>query len=357
MLHGVIMAGGSGTRFWPASRKARPKQLLTLTGNRSLLQSTFDRCQPWIPPERIWVVTGAALWEETARQLPDVPRSQIIAEPVGRNTAPCVGVAAQRLLEQDPDATMLVMPSDHVIETAAQFRSGVDAALQLLNDNPQRLVLFGVRPSYPATGYGYIERAASVDSANRGYSVASFREKPNQVTAQQFVDSGAFYWNCGIFCWRAARILEGLAHHDPEVYAGLQQLQTIAKQSDWQTAMTQEFPKVKSISIDFAVLERDSPLCVLEAPFGWDDVGSWLAVPRLRGIDESGNTLEGPHVGVRTNDCLVRTTDDHLIATVGVSDLVIVHTNDATLVARRGDDDGLKKLVEQLGSQGFERLQ
>ncbi|MFO0903778.1 MAG: mannose-1-phosphate guanylyltransferase [Pirellulales bacterium] len=357
MLHGVIMAGGSGTRFWPASRRARPKQLLTLAGDRSLLQSTFDRCQPWIPPERMWVVTGAALLEETARQLPEVPREQIIAEPVGRNTAPCVGVAAQRLLERDPDAVMLVMPSDHVIQTAGQFRDAVVNAEQLLAADPLRLVLFGVRPSFPATGYGYIERGPAVDEAVRAYRVQAFREKPQLEAATQFVAAGTFYWNCGIFCWKAARILAGLQRHAPEVYAGLTQLAATAARSGWPTAMEQEFQHVKSISIDYAVLEHDAPLCVVEAPFGWDDVGNWLAVTRLQGSDKQGNTIEGPHVGLDTHDCLVRTTPDHTIATVGVSELVIVHTTDATLVARRGDDEGLKKLVEQLGPQGFERLQ
>lgn len=279
MLHGVIMAGGSGTRFWPASRRSRPKQLLTLAGERSLIQATLDRCRPWIPPDRMWVVTGALLAEETARQLPEIPRDQILVEPCGRNTAPCVGLAAVRLAARDPDATMLVLPADHVIQTSQQFRDGVEAARQLVERDPGRLVLFGVKPSFAATGYGYIERGEALAGELGAFDVRAFREKPDATTAAGYVESGQFYWNCGIFCWRASRILAGLERHEPEIYSHLRTLRDVADTPRWEPAVAAEFPLMKSISIDYAVLERDANLCVLEAPFGWDDVGSWLALP------------------------------------------------------------------------------
>jgi mannose-1-phosphate guanylyltransferase len=381
MLHGVIMAGGSGTRFWPASRQQRPKQLLTLDGNRSLLQATLDRCQPWIPPERMWVVTGESLAEETARQLPEVPKSQILSEPCGRNTAPCVGLAAACLAARDPDATMLVLPADHAIQTARQFQDGVAAAVELVNSDPRRLVLFGVRPSYPATGYGYIERAEPLNSSTNltnstnstnfmkaspmaepprsatAFGVRAFREKPSAEVAAAFLQTGQYYWNCGIFCWRAARILEGLARFEPQLHAGLSSLATAFDTAGWEAELRERFPEFKSISIDYAVLEHDRDLCVLEAPFGWDDVGSWAALPRLRGVDADGNTVDGLHVGSDTRDCVIRAAEGHLVATVGVRELVIVHTADATLVARRGDDDGLKKLVHSLGARGLAAFQ
>ncbi len=357
MLHGVIMAGGSGTRFWPASRKGRPKQLLSLTGERTLIQETYDRCQPLIPPERMWVVTGELLADETARQLPQIPREQILVEPCGRNTAPCVGLAAVRLAARDPDATMLVLPADHAIQTTPQFQAGMQRAAELVESDPERLVLFGVKPSFPATGYGYIERAAALAGETSVFGVQSFREKPDQATATQYVESGRFYWNCGIFCWRAQRILDGLRRFEPEVAARLQVLSEAADSTNWSAVLATEFPKMKSISIDYAVLEKDSPLCVVEAPFGWDDVGSWLAIARLRGVDSEQNTVDGPHVGVRTTDCLVKTTADHLIATIGVEGLVIVHTPHATLVARKGDEDGIRKIVERLGTGEWNRYQ
>jgi mannose-1-phosphate guanylyltransferase len=374
MLHGVIMAGGSGTRFWPASRQHRPKQLLTLDGTRSLLQATLDRCQPWIPPERIWVVTGESLAAETARQLPEVPASQILVEPCGRNTAPCVGLAAACLEARDPNATMLVMPADHAIQTPRQFQDGVASAVELVNSDPRRLVLFGVRPSYPATGYGYIERAeplagvgsvaagASTAGATAGataaaFGVRAFREKPSAEVAAAFVQTGQYYWNCGIFCWRAQRILEGLARFEPELHAGVRSLAAAFETPGWDAALRERFPLLKSISIDYAVLEHDRDQCVLEAPFGWDDVGSWAALPRLRGTDAAGNTIDGIHVGLETEGCVIRSADGHLVATVGVRDLVIVHTADATLVARKGDDDSLKKLVGSLGARGLAAFQ
>ena len=371
MLHGVIMAGGSGTRFWPASRQQRPKQLLTLDGNRSLLQTTLDRCQPWIPPERMWVVTGQSLAEETARQLPEVPASQILVEPCGRNTAPCVGLAATCLAARDPDATMLVLPADHAIQTPRQFQDGVAAAVDLVNSDPRRMVLFGVRPSYPATGYGYIERAeplagpagsagaarsaGTVEAA--AFGVRAFREKPTAELAAAFLQTGQYYWNCGIFCWRAARILEGLARFEPALHAGLLGLAAAFDTPGWQAAVRERFPLLKSISIDYAVLEHDRDLCVLEAPFGWDDVGSWAALPRLRGTDADGNTVDGRHAGLDTHDCVIRAADGHLVATIGVRELVIVHTADATLVARQGDDDALKKLVGSLAARGLAEFQ
>lgn len=350
MLHAVIMAGGSGTRFWPQSRKQRPKQLLPLAGEESLIQQTAARCQPWIPPERIWVVTNNRQIDATREQLPQVPAGNFLVEPCGRNTAPCVGMAAIRLLQADPAAEMLVLPADHVIQPHEIFQAACERAASVLQQHPDGLILFGVRPTYPATGFGYIERGQPLaDRADAVYEVSRFREKPDAATAAEYLTSGRFYWNCGIFVWKAARILAALAEYEPELRSGLQEL---ADAPDWSTAVERVFPSLKSISIDYAVLERARNVFVLEAPFRWDDVGSWLAVARLRGADEAGNTVEGPWSGVATRDCIVRTTADHLVATIGVEDLVIVHTTDATLVARKSDEDGLRKLVSQLEQEG-----
>ena len=315
MLHAVIMAGGSGTRFWPESRKARPKQLLKLASERTMIQETADRVVPLISRDRIWVVTNAALADETARQLSEVPRENILVEPCGRNTAPCLGLAAIQLLACDPDAVMLVLPADHVIRPPEVFRSAVESAVELVEKSPETFVLFGVPPTYPATGFGYIERGTPVDGTKtQAFSVNTFREKPDRATAADYIASNRFYWNCGIFVWRADRLLAALERFEPDMHTRLKALQSALGTPGWNNALAAEFPQMRSVSIDYAVLERSDNVCVLEAPFAWDDVGSWPALPRHLGTDENGNTADGPFCGVTTTGCIVRTTGDHLVA-------------------------------------------
>jgi mannose-1-phosphate guanylyltransferase len=356
MLHAVIMAGGSGTRFWPESRNGFPKQFLRLAGKRTMIQSTLDRCTPWVPAERAWVVTNRVQAEQTRVQLPDLPPGNVVIEPCARNTAPCIGLAAIQLLAVDPDAVMLVMPADHVISPPEKFREAVGSAVALVEDDPDRLVLFGVPPTYPATGFGYIERSDTQIGEGAAYPVASFREKPDRETAQQYLDSGRFYWNCGIFVWRAQRIVDALAEHEPEIHELLQQLLPKVGKDEWTPLLEQVFPQMKSISIDYGVLERDDNICVLEAPFAWDDVGSWHALRRLLGTDADGNTIDGLYCGLETKNTIVRTSDDHLIATLGLENCIVVHTPDATLVARADDENAVKQLVELLKERGHDRF-
>ena len=349
MLHAVIMAGGSGTRFWPESRRQLPKQLLKFTGEQTLIQEAVGRCAPAISPDRTWVVTNAALAAETARQLPDVPLSQILLEPCGRNTAPCIGLAAIQLLAVDPDATMLVTPADHVINPAPMFQQAVIQAAELVARDPQSLVLFGVEPTYPATGFGYIHRGERLnDTVWPMFHVQSFQEKPNQLTAARYNASGEYYWNCGIFVWRARTILEALAEHAPEIHDRLLRLRDAIGTSKWPDILAAEFPEMPSISIDYAVLEKAAQVCVLEAPFEWDDVGSWHALARLNAADGDDNTIDGLVCPVDSSGCIVRTSSDHLVATIGVKDLIIVHTPTATLVADKRDEGSIKLLIAEL---------
>jgi mannose-1-phosphate guanylyltransferase len=358
MLHAVIMAGGSGTRFWPESRLARPKQFLNLAGERTLLQETTDRCRPLIPPERTWVVTNERLAPGTHEQLPDVPAGNILIEPCARNTAPCIGLAAIHLLRRDPDAVMAVLPADHVIQPAEFFRTALQDAVRLVEQNGRRLVLFGVPPTYPATGYGYIERGDVLEQTSRtsAHSVNTFREKPNPVAAQHYVDSGRFYWNCGIFVWRADRIMQALDAHLPRTATLLQEIAPQIGMPDWNQALGRAFPLAESVSIDVAVLEREADCTVIEAPFAWDDVGSWLAMARLHGADANGNTVLGLHRGLDTRGCIIRTSHDHLVATIGIENCIIVHTPDTTLVARKDDENSIRKLIELLQERGDERF-
>lgn len=353
MLQGVIMSGGSGTRFWPMSRTARPKQFLTFGGQRTLLQSTVDRCESLIPSARMWVVTNSVQAEETCRQLPDVPVPQVLVEPVGRNTAPCVGLAALRLLQVDPEAVMAVMPADHVISPATVFAGALQHAANLVEDDPSRLMLFGVRPTYPATGFGYIEQGEPLVDGQPGHAVQSFREKPDHDTATEYLQAGRYLWNCGIFVWKAQTIVDRLREFEPELLAGLEHIVN-GPANTFATRLGVEFPKLKSISIDYAVLERAGNVCVVEAPYQWDDVGSWEALARLEGTDANANTVIGPHCGIETRGCIVQSQGNHLIATVDVDDLLIVHTPDATLVTRRGDEGALRRIIAELKERGLE---
>jgi mannose-1-phosphate guanylyltransferase len=299
-------------------------------------------------------VTNATQAAETRRQLPDLPQDQIVIEPCGRNTAPCIGLAAILLLARDPEAVMLVCPADHVIGPVPVFQTAVKRAARMIDVDPGMLVLFGVPPTFPSTGFGSIERGNSLDEA--AFRVASFREKPGPETAAEYVERGDFYWNCGIFVWRADRILVALAQFEPEIPKRLARLKEVIGTNEWDAALAEEFPRMPSISIDYAVLERAADVNVVEAPFEWDDVGSWQALTRLLGPDENGNAVDGPHCGLDTKGCVIRSTDgEHLIATIGLEDCIVVHTPDATLVANKEDENAVKQLVELLAKQGYER--
>src|SRR4051812_34807293 len=226
MLHAMIMAGGGGTRFWPRSRAKRPKQFLTFSGDRTLLQGTLDRIEAQVPGERCWVITSAAHRDEALQQLPDVPAAQIVGEPMGRDTAPCIGLGAALIARQDPDATMIVMPADHAIEPAQEFRRAVHAAAQLADEFPETLITFGIRPTEPATGYGYIHRGEPV--AHRqgvtAYRVNGFREKPSREVAEKYVAGGDYDWNSGIFVWKVRTILAELERHKPGIHAAVRRI-------------------------------------------------------------------------------------------------------------------------------------
>jgi mannose-1-phosphate guanylyltransferase len=357
MLHAVVMAGGSGTRFWPQSRAALPKQFLRLFGEETLIAATISRVARWIPPERSWVVTNKAHAAQTERQLPALPPSNILREPCGRNTAPCIGLAALQIVARDPDGIMLVMPADHFVPDADAFHKAVERAVSIVTEQPDALILFGVRPTYACTGFGYIERGEPLPGKPAAaWTVASFQEKPDRARAEQFLAAGRFYWNSGIFVWKAAAILQALERFEPSIFQSLQKLEPSVGTAGWDGALATEFPTMKGISIDYAVLERADNVCVLEAPFEWDDVGSWQALSRRRESDPEGNTVDGPFCGVDSSGCIISTTPDHLVAAIGLSDCVIVHTPDATLVARRDDEEGIRKLVQLLRERGHERF-
>jgi mannose-1-phosphate guanylyltransferase len=350
MFYAIIMAGGAGTRFWPASRAALPKQLLPLTSDRTMIQATVDRARGLASLDRILIVTNAALLNAMREQIPDLPATSILGEPCKRDTAPCVGLAARIVRQREGNATMLVMPADHVIDTTAQFHEAVRQGVLLIDEDPRRIVTFGVRPSYPAESFGYIERGEELQPGV--FRVRMFREKPNAETARKYLAEQRFYWNSGIFLWRAQTIDDALARYEPEMHQRLAAIADTYGTESFPQTFAREFAAIRGKSIDYAVMERYEHVVVIEAPFAWDDVGSWQAIARLRGVDADGNTIMGQHVGLDTHGCIVRSEGDHLIVTLGMEDCLIVHTRDATLVARKQDEEAIRKVVEVLRERG-----
>jgi mannose-1-phosphate guanylyltransferase len=357
VLHALIMAGGGGTRFWPRSRQKRPKQFLTLQGERSLLQQACDRLEAKVPPERTWIITGAAYTEETSRQLPHLPKERIIGEPCGRDTAACIGLGAALIAGHDPDAVMLVTPADHVIEPVQEFGHALHVAEQMIHEHPQTLVTFGVTPTFPATGYGYIQCGAQLEQ-RQGVSVfrvQAFREKPTIEMAAQYLDSGEYYWNSGIFVWKAATILEVLREHRPRLHAAVDRIAAAWPTPHGEEVLRREYQGLDKISIDYAVMEKAKEVLVVHAPFRWDDVGSWLAVERMNPQDADGNTILANHAAMKTSGCVIVGDAHRLVTTIGVKDLIIIQDGDATLIASRHDEGAVKQLVDELKKRGLER--
>lgn len=362
MLHLMIMAGGGGTRFWPRSRNARPKQFLTFSGERSLLQGTFDRTAAMVPAERTWVITGGAYVAESAHQLPDVPADQIVGEPFRRDTAPCVALGAALIAATDPDATIAVTPADHVIEPEREFHRALLAAEQFVTDSPECLFTFGIRPTFPSTGYGYIHRGEHVSDRNGVslFAVKEFKEKPSAEVATRFVESGEYDWNSGIFLWKASTILTQIEANRPDISAACRRIVAAWHTPDHIAVFRDEYEAINGTSIDFAVMQeagRAGLVRVLRAPYQWDDVGSWLALERHNPQDAHGNTVQGEGgVLIDTTGCVVSADPGHVIATIGVNDLVIIQAGKAVLVARKEDEARVKEVVEHLKRTGSEHL-
>jgi mannose-1-phosphate guanylyltransferase len=355
MLYAIIMAGGSGTRFWPKSRRDRPKQLLRLAGEATMLQQTVARIEPLVPRDRILIITGADQAAATRAQLPDLPAENVIAEPSPRDTAPCVGLAAGIVVKRDPAGTMIVMPADHVIEPAEAFRATVQAAVSVVDQDPSALVTFGIRPTHPETGYGYIERGELLETrlGIPVYRVVQFREKPDRPTAERFLAAGNFAWNSGIFIWRARTILEEIRAHRPQLATSLEPiLQAVGTPAESET-LARLFHRVERVPIDKAVMERAPNVRMLEVPYRWNDVGDWRALAGLLEHDAAGNAIQGDVVARDTTNSIIISDDGGLVATLGVDDLVVVHSNKATLVASKEQLDKLKALVEGLGEAGY----
>ncbi len=355
MLHAVVMAGGSGTRFWPKSRRSRPKQLLRLFGDRTMLQQTVDRIAPLVPADRVLVVTGADQAVASSAQLPGVPARNIVAEPCPRDTAACVGLAAALIARTDPDATLVVLAADHVVQPAEAFRKTVRVAASIVEDDPTCFVTMGVRPTRAETGYGYIEAGDMLETRD-GIGVRrviQFREKPDRPTAEQFVAQGGFSWNSGVFVWKAQAILDALRNHRPGLAAAIDRVAAAAGTPEAEEVLNLEYPRMERIPIDKAVMEKAENVVVLDVGYEWSDVGDWRSLAALMPVDPHNNVTEGPVRLIETRDSVVISDDGRLIAAIGVEDLVVIQSGGATLIAKRDQLDRLKMLVEGLGQDGF----
>jgi len=353
MLHVIILAGGSGTRLWPASRVARPKHLLVFEEHQTLLQATLERIAPLAPLDRTWIVTSPAQAGQMADLLPQFDTEHIWAEPKTRNTAASIGWAAVKLHHIDPDAVMVVLPADHIIKPADAFCKVIQCAAEHVDDSPQTLVTIGVKPTFPATTYGYIQRGAAFNiQQHTAYGVLQFCEKPNRETAEHFCQSGGYYWNAGIFIWKAERILTLLRHYEQSIGTLLDQIAKALGTPEEKSVTEEAFRKMKSISIDYAVMERAENIAVLEAAFEWNDVGTWSALDRLYAEqkDNQGNLAVASQVlAIDSSGCTVRCDDPgHLVALVGLKDVVVIQTADATLIARKDQEESVRHVAEKL---------
>jgi mannose-1-phosphate guanylyltransferase len=357
MLHAAILAGGGGTRFWPRSRQQRPKQFLALGGERTLLQQALDRIEGLLPAERTWVITGQTYQAETSRQLPQVSPDRIAGEPYGRDTAPAIGLGAALITRDDPSAVMLVTPADHVIEPVREFERAAQVAARMAEEHPNALITFGIPPTFPSTGYGYIHRGAEIGQ-RQGVSVfrvQRFEEKPAADRAERFIVCGEYFWNSGIFVWRVAALLEEMRRQQPQVHDAVRRIADAWNTPRRDDVLRQEYQTLPKVSIDYAVMEHAREVLVVQAPYRWDDVGSWLALERMNPQDADHNTILAAHCGLKTNHCIIVGDAGKIIATIGISNLVIVQDGDATLVADRRDEGTVKQLVDLLKKKGLEK--
>ena len=347
MHHAVIMAGGSGTRLWPLSRRGRPKQLLKLFEGKSLLRLAFERLNGLLPPEQIYVITGRDYLDAVAVELPEMPRANLFGEPCPRDTAPAVGLAAQLLALRDPEGTMGIFTADQVIEPVDSFRRTTASAFAAAERYPDALVTFGIRPTAPHTGYGYIHRGQALEAG--AYEIRAFREKPDLLTAGMYVASGEYYWNAGMFVWRIPTILEQFARHQPEMTRGLQAVVADFDRPERAGDIARRFAGIPRISVDFAIMEKAARVICVEMPCRWLDVGSWPSLTDVFPADAAGNTITAPRaVALESRDNVVVSETDHLIALIGVNDLIVGHSEGATLVCHKNDAQRIKDLVEQL---------
>lgn len=356
MNYAVIMAGGSGQRLWPLSRTNRPKQIIDLVEGQSLLRHCVNRIQAIFDPEHILVVTNADYADVVRQHLPELPDQNILGEPVGRDTANAIGLAAAVLDQRCPDAMMAVFSADQIIKPIEPLQHAVHKALKFLEKHPEALFTFGIKATSAHTGFGYLKRGEASHEFDDGiFPVAAFREKPNKVTARKYIRSGNYCWNSGIFVWRVDTVLHQLETYLPHNADRLARLGKAWNTDTWETMLQDLFPELEKISIDFAVLEHAKHVFMCELDCHWSDVGSYAALSETVGITDEYENIRDENTLCELLDSsrniTISQNPDHLIAAIGVEDLIIVNTADATLICRRGDTESIKRLLTALEEQ------
>jgi mannose-1-phosphate guanylyltransferase len=356
-MYAVIMAGGEGTRLWPASRESCPKQFLSILGGDPLVVQTLERLKDLLPPERILCLINRRHQEVARRLLGALPRGNIIVEPRKRDTAPCIGLAAEIVRKRAGDQTIVCLPSDHIIQPAEGLRECLRHAESIVESDPQALYTIGIRPTFPATGYGYILRGEAVKEIDGQtvYEVAGFHEKPSMAVAEAYFDSGDYFWNSGIFFWRTDAILEAIRRRLPELWEGLAQLVPDLDTDRMDAALARVFPRLPRISVDYGILEQADRVHVVEGRFAWDDVGTWRILRGHIHADEHGNIIQGKAFALDSSGTVLYSTGEHLVTALGVRDLIIIATAEATLVTTRDSAERVRDLVAKLKDQRLDR--
>ena len=343
----LIMAGGKGERFWPKSRQNMPKQFLSLTGDgRTMIQLTVERILPMVQMEDIYVVTNESYVPLIRAQIPELPADNILREPVGRNTAPCIGWGASHIAAKYGDAVMMVFPSDHLIKDGERFRSVLAQACSVAEQG-ENIVTLGITPTRPETGYGYI-KFCTEESESTACKVERFVEKPDLATAKDYVACGQYLWNSGMFVWKTSTILANIDRYLPELAQGLARIKEAFGTAKQTEVLQKEFTAFPSESIDYGVMEKAQNIYTIACSIGWDDVGSWLAVGSIQGSDFQGNVIAGNTVVVDVKNCVIQGNSKKLIAVVGAEDLIVVDTEDALLVCKADSAGKIKKILETL---------
>jgi len=345
------MAGGSGTRFWPRSKALKPKQYLNLFGNESLLQSTIQRFSTFTPTENIYVVSGKSQATVLEEQAPMLPKENLIYEPVGKNTLPCIGLAAMFAERENPEGVMVVTPSDHLIENDGLFRDTVLAAVKIA-DERDGIVTIGITPTYPATGYGYVQTAENITGSEKikQFKVERFVEKPNEATASEYLEHGGFYWNSGLFVFKISVFLEAVKQFAPALYADLRKIQSDLGNPSFEQTLDTIYRAVEGISVDYGIMEHAKNIYLVEGNFVWNDLGSWESVYLTAEKDENGNGGSGESVIIDSKNSYIY-SETGIIALVGLDDVIVVQDGNTTLVCKRDKAEDIKKVVDRLKAE------
>ena len=353
-MYAVILAGGTGKRLWPRSRREYPKQLLDIVcEGRTMLQETFARLEPFVAVDKVYVITGDSYVERTKEQLPTIPHSNIIGEPQGRGSAPAIGLAAIYLRRRDPEAVMACLPADHHIIQPEKFSQVLLVAEQVAQQG--HLVTLGIKPDYPHTGYGYIQTGERLMAVGEHvvHRVQRFTEKPDRLTARGFVEGGRHFWNSGMFIWKASVILDEIEEHLPHLHACLGEIEQVLGAEEEREVLERVWSLVESETIDFGVMERAEGVVAIPVDMGWSDVGSWASLIELLPCDGERNVVVGRHAGLDTKGSLIY-SPHRLVTTVGVENLIVVDTEDAILICSVDRAQEVKALVERLDEEGWQ---